>query len=386
MSRFSNWRWNTLEGLPSSIVEYGLLFVLLIFLTVAELFLSSVVQVLGDVSPYYVAPRIYGTIVYSILGMAVLGIGYLAYCHSYDRDVRLDDSERLRLVLATFLLLIGVVYALVGTVNVSNTVTLLFGTFVTAILGIGVSVVYLRVRDTDIRLGPPEGSLSTVIVIAVLVPVSVVVILSLVIYQGTVNSSQWLLHGQYTRPISLVHLIQNTLFASVFTAFGASFLYYGAIQETLRKYSTPTGAIAGTTVLVGCFRWLTEQMLSIDGIALPFSVAAAVLLVIIATAFAVRFWRTLALTVDNYISNVTIAAVFGVLLVALFVSGWYFLLGSLNPTFVGYTIGYTLVAAIAAVTYEHTRSIWVSVLAIGMFHVTINLVAYVQFLLSTRPA
>lgn len=379
MNPIDNWRRAVTLEPPSSIVEYGSIFLLLSALTLAELSIRGVVQVFSDVAPYYVNPRVYMTFIYSMLGMAVLGIGYLVYRRTHGIDGRLNEGDRLRFILSIFLLLTGVTYTVLGTANPFHSVTLLLGTFVTAVVGMGIlAVAYLHARGTDIRLDPPEKSAVSMLVVATLIPVLVVALLSFVVQQGMVSTSQWIFRGQYVRPVSLVKLVPNTAFTSIFTAFGAGLLFHGAIQETLREYATPTGAVAGITVMVGYYRWVIERMVAVDSIVLIFSVLFAILLVVLATALTVRLWRTLDLTATNNVFEATTAAVFGLAIVTLLVGGWYYFLGSpdLSLVFVGYAIGHASIIGVAAATYEHTRSVWAPMVPIGTFYAAVNIAVY----------
>jgi hypothetical protein len=322
-----------------------------------------------------------------MLGMAVLGIGYLVYHRTRENEARLDNYECTRLGLAICLLLLGGLYSVLGNVNLPVSGTSLLGTFLTSVVGMGLlAVVYLRARDFDIQLGFPGQSAVPMVATAALMPVFVVAALLFINHWGAVSSSEWILGGQYVSPVSLAHLVQNTLFASTFAAFGAALLFQGAIQETLRERATPTGAVAGITVLVGLYRWLTEQMVTMDAVASFFSVVATTALVVFVTALVVRLWRILDLTAIDDLSGVTTAAVFGVAAVALLVGGWNSVLDSPNAPFVGYTIGHTATIGVAAATYERTRSVWVPMLAILAFYVAVDIAAYLQFLIGGVPS
>ena len=377
MPRINRWRRDVKRKLPADVVEYGALFVLFSSVMLTERTLSKVVRMLGDISPYYINPRTYGTIVYSVLGIAILAIAGLIYWNHRETDKSLN-VENLRFLLAISLLLVGVTYTICRRVEASSNATWLLGTFITAVLGMGgLAVAYLFARDADMRLNSPEEPLGQTIVVITMISVVTITMLVLAVDQRVVNSL--LLHRQYIRPLSLVNLVQNTLFTSVFSAFGMGLLYQGAIQETLREYATPTAAIAGTTVSAGCYGWVTEQILSVEGTTSIFLLLAIALLVVFATAFAVRFWRILNISVTNTTLRAAIAVAFGIVLNALFVGGWYSFFDPGEPVFFGYILTNAVIIGTAAVTYERTRSVWLPMFVIGTFYVAINLVAYLRF-------
>lgn len=381
------WRQDIIQNPPSGIVEYALIYILLISLSLSEFILRSVVGTIGDLSPFYISPRLFGTLVYTMLGMTVLGLGYLVYHRTREKEGRLNLYERTRLGLAIFLLLLGGLYSVLGNVNLPVSGTPLLGTFLTSVVGTGLlAVVYLRARDFDIQLRFPGQSAVPMVVTAALMPIFVVAALLFINHWGPVSSSEWILGGQYVSPVSLAHLVQNILFASTFAAFGAALLFQGAIQETLREHATPTGAVAGITVLVGFHRWVTEQMVTMDGVASFFSIVAATTLVVLVTFVVVHLWQILDLTAIDYLTEVTTAAVFGVAVVALLVGGWNSIPNYPNAPFVGYTIGHTVTIGVAAATYERTRSVWVPMLAILTFYIAVDIAPYLQFLIGGVPS
>lgn len=383
MSR-SRVRRDVLSDPPAGLAEYGSLYVLLVAATLVQLLLGDLAREIGDLIPYYVTPRAFGTVVYAGLGMAVVAICYLAYRQTREFDSRLSTHELASLALALSLLFLGVAYALLGRVSPPGFATSLLGTFVTSVVGLGLlAVAYLRARSERFRFAFPERFAIRSLLIAIIGPVLVVSALSLVATSGMLGSSRWMLGGQYARTVSLANLVQSAVVQSAFVAFGTGLLFHGAIQETVREYATSTGAIAGVTALVGVYGLVFPLVLRVDGARSLLSIAVAVALIVLSTAVVVRLWNTegrlwwVLSPVGGDRPEVASAGAFGLLAVAIIAGAGHFAIDSLGASIVGYALGYTATAGIGAVTYERTRSVWVPVLAFWVFLATVELAGHV---------
>ena len=381
MSRSGVRRRDVVRDPPAGVVEYGSLSLLLIAYTLLELFVGGVARAIGDLSPFYVSPRFFWTVVYTVIGMTVLAAGYGGYHRIRAVEPGLDAFERVRLALALCLLLLGGTYVALGVVNVHGYGTRLLGSFLVSVVATGLLVaVYLRARRVEIGLSLPGRPAIPVVGIAVAGPVLVVLALWFVTRTGN-GSLQWPFDGRYARPVSLAYLVRNTLIPSLFVAFGTGLLFHGAIQGSLRVFASPADAVVGTTVLAGCYAWTITWMLApSDGVAILLAVVAAVALVVLVTALVVRLHRQLDLVAGTDEPGVATAATFGTATVALLVGAVHYVLGSPVVPAVGYALGFSAIVGIAAVAYERTRSIWVPVLALATFYVAVDLAAYIQFL------
>lgn len=372
MSRTDTRHRSARRDSPPGTVEYGSIAVLLSLAMLADVFLNGVVRDFADLYPYSIATRTYGTLVYGAMGLAILGLGYLLYRRTRGGDDRPDVAGHAQLLLATALAIVLVSYVVS---NAAAPPTSLFGSFVISVAGTGaLSVAYLRVRDTDLRLGGPADPTVRTLAIAALLP-ALLAALWFVAYRG-LGSSPWLFGGRPVRPVSIADLGQTVLLPSLFAGFGAGLLFHGAIQETLRRYATPTAAVAGVTVLVGLHRWVIARLIVLDRVALLLAIVPTVALVVLVTALVVRLWPTLDRTAGDARPGTAAAAVVGTAVMGLLIVGWNAVLGMPNAWFGGYALVYTATAGVAAATYERTRSVWIPVLAIASFHVAADLAPY----------
>lgn len=372
MSRTDDRRRSAGRVPPSDTVEYGSIVIVLSLSALIRILLDGVIRDLSDLHPYHVTTAVYGTLVYGTIGLAVLGLGYLLHRRARGGDGRLDDAGYAQLLLAVALAIVFVSY-LVS--NAATPSTSLIGSFVISVVGMGaLSVAYSRVRSTGLRLGRPADPTVRVLSVAALLP-ALLVVLRFVAYRE-LGPSSWPFGGRYVLPVSIVHLGQTVVIPSSFAGFGASLLFHGAIQETLRGDATPTGAVAGVTVLIGLHRLVTARLFALDGVALLLAVVPAVALVVLVAALVVRLWRVLGRTASDVQPGVATAAAFGTVVTALLLAGWYVTLGMPSARFAGDALVYTATIGVAAATYERTRSVWVPALAVASFHAATDLVPY----------
>lgn len=371
MSHTGTHRRSARRDPPSGVLEYGSIVVLLSLLTLVEIGLSGVVRGFGDLHPYHVTARTYGTLVYGTIGVSMLGLGSLLYRRTRG-DHRHDDAGHAQLLLAMALAIVFVSYVVS---NATAPPTSLIGSFVIAVAGMGVlSVAYLRVRGADLRVGRPAGSTVRMLAIAAVSPM-LLVLLWFVAYRW-VGSSPGFLGVEYVRPVSVPDLVQHVVLPSLFAGFGAGLLFHGAIQETLREHVTPTGAVAGVAVLVGLHRLVTARLPALDGVVLLVAVVPAVAFAVLVAALAVRLWRLLDEAASEAWPGVATAAAFGTVAMAVFLAGWYVSLGVPSAWFAANALVYAATVGVAAATYERTRSVWIPMLAMASFHLTTDLAPY----------
>lgn len=358
---------------PSGAVEYGLLAALLLALTLAQWVLGTLAGAIADLSPFRVAPQVFGTVVYAVVGATVAGIGYLAYRESRDHP-RLDPAERVRLALACGALFVVALYVALGNASHLAPGRYLLGSFLVSVAGMGlVAVAYLRVRGVELRLGPPGRSAMPTVGGTVLAALLLVAALWAVAHPVPGVPAERIFGPQYTGSASLASVVSRVLVGSAFGVFGVALAFHGAVQETLREYAGPSGAVAGVTVLVGVYRWAFVGLPRVESVASLGRAVAALALVVLATALAVRVWRALGETAVG--DSPAAAAAFGVAAVAL-LAGAYLVFESPGGVSVGYALGHTATVGVAAVAYERTRSVWVPIVALTAFSAAFDLVAY----------
>lgn len=358
---------------PSGAVEYGLLAALLLVLTLAQWFLGTLAGAIADLTPFRVAPQVFGTVVYAVVGATVAGIGYLAYRESRD-EPRLDPVERIRLAVACGALFVVALYVALGNASHLAPGRTLLGSFLVSVAGMGlVAVAYLRVRGTELRIEPPERSAMPTVGGAVLAALLAVAALWAVARLAPGSSVEWLFGPRYTGSTSPTSVVPRVLVGSAFGAFGIALVFHGAVQESLREYAGPTGAVAGATVLVAVYRWTFVGLPQVEGVASLGRAAAALALVVLATALSVRVWQALDSTALG--GSLASAAAFGVVAVAL-LAGAYLTFESVEGVLIGYALGHTATVGVAAVAYERTRSVWVPMAALAAFSAAFDLVAY----------
>lgn len=358
---------------PSGAVEYGLLAVLLLVLTLAQWFLGTLAGELSDLTPFHVTPQVFGTVVYAVVGATVAGIGYLAYREWRD-EPRLDPVEGLRLALACGALFVVAVYVALGNASHLAPGRTLLGSFLVSVVGMGlVAVAYLRLRGAELRIQPPGRAETATVGSAVLVALLLAAALWAVASLVPGIPAERIFGPRYTGSASLAAVVPRALVVSAFGAFGTALVFHGAVQETLREHAAPTGAVAGVTVLVGVYRWAVVGLPRIEGVASLGRLVAAVAVVALLTALAVRVWRALGEGVPG--DSPAVAAGFGVAVVALVV-GSYLAFEPAGGVSVGYALGHTATVGVAAVAYERTRSVWVPVVALAAFSAGFDLVAY----------
>jgi len=366
-------------------VEYGLLFLLLLALTLEQLLFVSLLQGLSDVSPQVFSPRVFATVGYTVLVLSVLGIGALTYFRTCHRDLNVRRPELVQMALALMILLLGGFYSLFGIVTSPQTTILI--PFLTAVVGMGVlAAIYVRLRGVGLRLALPARGVRPLVVIAVLGPVLAVAGLWIAVQVMPDQSLRSLVGGPFFfRQPSLLDLLSDAT-ASLFSAFGVALLFFGAIQETLREYTAPAGAIAVVTVTAGLYRWLVGLTLSgLGGLGLPWPGVAGVAVVVLVAFLVDTGWRALDLRTLGERRTDVAAGALGVALVTLSIIGWDVVFGAPALSFVGYTVGYGVTVAFAALTYEWTRSVWVPTLSLATYSVAIVLAGYLAVFGGATP-
>lgn len=357
---------------PPGVVEYGWIGALLVLLTVLETVLSDGLRTLLERSLFHVTPDVYGAIIYSAVGLTSLGIGFVAYRRLGAGTDRRDGAEFVQPLSALALAVVAVSYVVSNLVPPSAS---LFQSFAVSVAGTGVlSVAYVRLRAIDLRIGAPEGPVVHASLVAGLGPALLVGLSFLVL--DSVGAPRWVLGGQHPHPVSVLDVGLHAVLASVFAAFGAGLLFYGAIQETIREFAAPTGAIAGITVLVGLHRAVTLRLIALDRVTLLVAVLPAVAFVVLATALVVRLWRGIDRTVRDARWGLAAPVAFGTLVMGSVLVAWYGATGVSGVWLAGYALVYTVTVGTAAAAYERTRSVRVPMLAIASFHASTDLAPY----------
>lgn len=300
-------------------------------------------------------PTLVGTVVYAAVSMAVLGTAAVVWRHRRQPAERFGRATRLRVGGAATVTLVGVAYGLHEStalpvfprellIAVANGVV---------VLGLG-AIGYSRRRGIAISLALPDRH-HWATVVATVVLAALTALGGTYAYIRTVETTPPMQFDRATMgglwPAELV-------LYSVFMGVGVGLLFHGAIQTTLRDRLGAAGGVTAATAISG-FPLVVGRTLTGSGSDLG-TLSLAVLLtvenfmlVVVAFALVQGAWVSFR-RVGVGLTPVRGAA--AVVLVTALVS-----LATDEPPLVARTVSWVIVAALASVQYERSRSVWVPV-------------------------
>jgi hypothetical protein len=300
-------------------------------------------------------PTLVGTVVYATVTMVVLGTGVVLWGQRRHPDERVGRKTRLRVGGAAAVTLVGVAYGLHESTSLPVFPRELLIAVANGVVVMGLGTVgYTRRRGTAISLALPDRHHWTTVL-------ATVVLAALIALGGTYG---------YMRTVGTIPAMRfdraamggawpgELLLYSVFMGVGFGLLFNGAIQTTLRDRLGTAGGVTAATAITG-FPLLVGRTLAGSGSDLGTLSLAALLtvenfmLVVIAFALVQGAWVLSRRVGVGLTPNRGAGAV---VLVTALVS-----LAAEEPPFVALTASWVVVAALATVQYERTRSVWVPI-------------------------
>ena len=262
---------------------------------------------------------------------------------------------------------------LLAVVPVGPDAAFAFGAFLAYVLGAGVAaVVYARARGVDIPFGlPTRGGLSAVALAAFAPPVLV----AAVVLAGDVTgvTARSMTQSSYGAAVHLGFLARIVVVPAVLTGVGLSLLLHGAVQGTLRELVAPDHA-AALTALVAALFFLFDAPSVRDPVTLFVLFLGGVTLVAVGYGVGLLYRGAVRGSVRG-----TFATRGGVAVAAIATLGLLALLSDVD----GFSNAAHLCLRVATVgvaahAYERTRSVWVPMLAVVAFRVSLGVAVYVE--------
>lgn len=362
---------------------YGSLFALLFASLALEFVIVRGVDTVSMLVPDVFDPQIAGAVVYALLGIVAVGAVYGVLRARRPARARVERHDVVQLGGVTAMLLLVAAYLLHGAADVP----VFPGDVLTSVLRAGLAMgllafAYARACGFDVRYEFPNREAvplgGAAVALASITGVGVFVISTAP--DDPLLSSGVL--GQFGPRLSAELLAWRVLIPGVCSGIGMGLLYNGAVQERLRGRLGPVDATAAVTPLVGVLGWaFVAGGVANSAGAVAVALAAVALLSLLAAAIAVQGVRLVARRLDADVTPVVAASV-GVAVVAVPLAG----LAVVDRSAAGIAVGgvtVTVVAAVASVAYERSRSVWLPVLAFGSYQVFGNtelLLALVAFL------
>lgn len=367
-----------LSRVPPVVRGYGAVLLLLLASTVAQRLAVGAVEWTSGRTLLLLGPLLVGTVVYAVFGLAALAALYVVV-----RRLRpsVDPLERDELAAAggtaAFLLSIAA-YRL----HLAADLPVFPATVVSPLLRGGVAMGalalgYARLRGIDVPLALPDRDARPVLGAAVLTAA----LAGLVWVAALVLTLPWVgdtmsagpVFGQFgsARRPSAGSVLLDGLLPGVFVGFGTALLYNGAVQGELRDRVGRSGAVAAVVALLGTLQWVVGPIGRLTSVTRPVVIAAGAAVVsVAAAALAVRVVRPLQRSGDAAVTP-PLGAIAGALVAA----GPLAVLATAvlyPPSTLAYVGTFTAVAAVAAVGYERSRSVWVPALAFATYMAVAN--------------
>ncbi|WP_424018480.1 hypothetical protein ACOZ4N_03110 [Halorientalis pallida] len=365
--------------------EYGWLLAVLLGTLLSRTVVGGVVDRLDALPPRLLDPHLLGTVVYATAGTVVVVTLAAVFLRLAEPDVAIRPADTVRLPLLTWGVLAVGAYVLLGTVDIepfpASVVELFFGTVVP--MGL-LAVAYARRRGVEISLsipgvaaGPILGPAIVLAAIAGGVPPFAASVLS----GGFPGPG-----GFYFGPPPLTTLLVTAVLTPVLVGGAYGLLFNGVIQASLRERFGAVGAVAVVTALVATFR-LAAVPFPFDGpLFVLTTVAAGAVLPVLAAVLAVEGIASVgAVSVEPEARE--LALVLGVTAAVVLIAVgafWALVLGALfGPDAISAALGivlsapaYLAVAAIASVSYERVRSVWVPAVVFAVFLAALDVGPY----------
>lgn len=352
-------------GGPPALRLVGGLFVLLLASTLLSALVSFVVRAAAERLPIVLDPRLVGAVVYASVAAVALAALAAAARRTGVLGVDLERHELVQLGGALGLVLLLGSYWLHGVVSLPAVPRDVIAPLLSASVAMGLpAIVYARTRRIELPLAVPDRkvaagtALAAGVVAAGWLAVSAVTVDPSPVFPGEVFGAQ----------VSAATIVWRAVYPGVLVGFGMGALYHGAVQTALREHAGPAGAVAAVSALIGGTLWATGEVLRGGDAVTTTATAAAVVvlsLVVALVAASAGRWLLGARSLDDA-QTAVLAAATGVLFVGLPLVATTPIRGY-PVEFVASVWGFGLAAAVAAVGYERSRSLWVPTLAFAVY-------------------
>ena len=262
---------------------------------------------------------------------------------------------------------------LLAVVPVGPDVAFAFGAFLAYVLGAGVAAVaYARARGVEIPFGlPVRGGLSGVALAALAPPALVAAVVLAGDVTGVTAGS--MTQSSYGAVVPLPFLVQTVVAPAVLAAAGTALVFHGAVQGTLRELVAPDHAAALTTLVAALF-FLFDAPSVRDPATLFVLFLGGTTLVAVGYGVGLLYRGASRGSVRG-----AFATRGGVALAAVATLGLLTLLSDVDGlSNAAHLCLRVAVVGVGAHAYERTRSVWVPMLAVAAFRVSLGLAVYVE--------
>ena len=349
---------------------YGSLWLLLTASLLVELLAPTAFRALFVRLDATLGGQVIGALLYTALLLALLGsVGGLLLLWS---DIETPTADGLVSATgAVTLLSLVVTYWLHRRLDLPDVPWDIIELLLVAGIGmVGLGVGYARATDTTLHLERPDAAESRVAVLAV--GATTLLGVAVVVLYGLRTDPMFAPVGGigFAPRLDVATVLFDVGLPSLVTGVGMGVLYFGVIQESLLGSEGPASAIAAVTALLGgsataitvlrLVRALSNQLLT--------AVTVARLSVVLALV-APRLVAVLEAALEGPAPPL-VGAVVGTLTIGVLLAVTALGPGTLAFALSGLSL--TLAAAIAAVAYERTRSVWVAAAGVATFLIAVN--------------
>jgi len=252
-----------------------------------------------------------------------------------------------------------------------------------SILGVAglvvVPLLFVRLHGVAIPTGLPDHGTATAVALAVVAPLAILAAMAGVAHVLLQSTVSGVTQGWYGSEVSLAFLFQMAILPALLLGIGYGLLFNGAIQGSIRERFDAHTAVVVATVIAGAYLWFDPSLrlrpfalvnfLVLTGLIVLLGYAAALVVGLRDDRDTLREQLTGPQTVVFVLAGVIVASI------AANVA-----MGATELTELLSNLAWVLVVAVAAVSYERTRSIWVPMLSIALFQLGIGLTQYAEFL------
>lgn len=312
-----------------------------------------------------VAPRLVGTVVYAVVGLALLAALFLLVRRTTGFGRGLDAHDHGQLAGVAAMLLLMAAYVLHGRIDLPTFPGVAFTTLLTGAAAAGLAVGFARLRGEAIPFDLPDGDALPVagatVGVATVAGVAWVVALA----ELAPTPFGFAFEGQFGPDLSGWLLVWHVVLPAAFVGVASAVLYTGAVQGALRSRVGPAEAVGAVTALVGVGSLAVSIGVPENALYTAAAIAALVVASVVVALAAERGTAALSGALDVAATPALGAAV-GFALVALL---WALaqLATAATPRLVVYGLGVTATGAAAAWGFERSRTVWVPALAFVAF-------------------
>lgn len=324
-------------------------------------------------------PLFIGSLIYTLLGMAVLTVTYTISRRGREMKREFDQFELLHLGGVIGILLFACFYLLLSFTELPIFPDDMIAVILTGPVGMGgLALVYARLEAFDIQIAAPSRDALPHTIGTIVLAMIVGLIWVIAVVSFDFIGPQFSFSGSTTPELSAGDVLLNTVLLGCMTGIGWGVLYNGAIQENLREVVGPEQAVGALIAIIGIL-WVIAGIFfqTTDMIVMAGTAMAAVLLSLFAAMVAVWGIERVVqiLDVEHTLFLATSVSILVVTIVLLALS--LLLTSSLGLILVGLSL--SVVAALASLGYEYSRSVWVPALVFSAYFICsdVNIGLYV---------